>query len=329
MVTKSTTTTSVAIIIVHFNTDEETKDCLDSLSKVKHKGVLLNTYVIDNGSKNPLHLSEEHLGKTTKMIRSDANLGFTNGNNLGISVALRELEPDYILLLNNDTTVKPDFLEKLVSAAKAEPKLGMAVPKIYFSPGREFHTSAYKESERGNVIWFAGGSIDWANLDAFHRGVDEVDRGQFDHTTDTEFATGCCVLIPRTVLERAGTLDPKYFLYLEDVDWSIRIKQAGYELHFVPEAVVWHKNAGSSGGAGSPTHQYYQTRNRLFFFMRYAQQHFLQGESSNDFAQSRKLIWFYLRVLKLAGEKILFGDGNVRRGAVDWLLGHMGKQTVY
>jgi len=321
--------TSVAIIIVHFNTDEETKDCLDSLSKVKHKGISLNTYVIDNGSKIPLHLSDSLLGKNSKLIRSDANLGFTNGNNLGISVAIREVEPDYLLLLNNDTTVKPDFIEKLVLAAQADPKLGMAVPKIYFYPGREFHSTSYTPTERGNVLWFAGGSIDWANLDAFHRGVDEVDRGQFDQTTDTEFATGCCVLIPRSVLERAGTLDPRYFLYLEDVDWSMRIKQAGYDICFVPEAVIWHKNAGSSGGAGSATHQYYQTRNSLFFFMKYAQQHFLLGENSNDFSQTRKLLWFYLRVLKMAVQKMLFGDGNVRRGAFDWLLGHMGKQTVY
>lgn len=321
--------TSVAIIIVHFNTDEETLECLESLSKIKHKGLTVHTYVVDNGSKNPLHIPERVMSKTTKLIRSDANLGFTNGNNLGITVALRELEPDYFLLLNNDTTVRPDFLEKLVAAAVAEPKLGMAVPKIYFYPGREFHLKSYTPAERGNVLWFAGGSIDWANLDAFHRGVDELDRGQFDNISETEFATGCCILIPRSVLERAGSLDPRYFLYLEDVDWSLRVKQAGFELRFVPESVVWHKNAGSSGGAGSPTHQYYQTRNRLFFFLKYAQYHFLSSDKKNEFSQTRKLVWFYLRVLKLAVEKLMMGNTNVRRGALDWLLGHMGKQAVY
>jgi GT2 family glycosyltransferase len=321
--------TSVAIIIVHYNTEEETKDCLLSLKDIKRKGLNIHTFVIDNGSKSPLQLPENVLGKNTRVIRSDANLGFTNGNNLGISVAQREVNPDYFVLLNNDTTVKPDVIEELVLAAQADPKLGMAVPKIYFYPGREFHQKSYPSKEKGNVLWFAGGSIDWANLDAFHRGVDEVDRGQFDSTSTTEFATGCCVLLPKTVLERVGTLDPRYFLYLEDVDWSIRVQQAGYELRFVPSAVVWHKNAGSSGGAGSPTHQYYQTRNRLFFFTKYAQQHFLSSESKNDFSQTRQLIWFYLRIFKLAIEYILMGNGNVRRGALDWLLGHMGKQTVY
>lgn len=320
---------SVAIIIVHFNTEAETKDCLESLTKVRHKGISLHTLVVDNGSKNPLHLPERLMTKNTRLIRSDSNLGFTNGNNLGISVAIRDLEPDYFLLLNNDTTVKPNFLEKLVEAAQHDPKLGMAVPKIYFYPGREFHAKSYSSTERGNVLWFAGGSIDWANLDAFHRGVDEVDYGQFDQATETEFATGCCLLIPRTVIEKVGYLDPKYFLYLEDVDWSQRVLQAGYNIRFVPESVVWHKNAGSSGGAGSSLHSYYQTRNRLFFFIKYAQQHFLSSQSKNSFAQTRQLTWFYLRVFKLALEKFLTGSENVRRGALDWLTGRMGKQTVY
>ncbi|MBW7955728.1 glycosyltransferase family 2 protein [Patescibacteria group bacterium] len=320
--------TSVAIIIVHFNTDDETKACLESLIDVKHKGISLSTFVIDNGSKNPLHVPERLLTKTTRIIRSDANLGFTNGNNLGISVAIREVEPDYILLLNNDTTVKPDFLEKLVLAAQAEPKLGMAVPKIYFYPGKEFHSKSYPAAERGRILWFAGGTIDWANLDAFHRGVDEIDRGQFDHTSSTEFATGCCILIPRAVLERVGTLDPRYFLYLEDVDWSQRVIHAGYDIKFVPESVVWHKNAGSSGGAGSPTHLYYQTRNRLFFFMKYAQHHFLTSQQGS-LAQTTQLFWFYLRVIRLAMQKLFQSDNSVRRGALDWFLGRMGKQAVY
>lgn len=320
---------SVALVIVHFNTDEETKDCLASLKKVEHKTFTLHTYVVDNGSKNPLHVPDELLPKNTKVIRSDANLGFTNGNNLGISLALKEVEPDYIVLLNSDTTVKADFLEKLVAVAQKEPKLGMAVPKIYFSPGYEFHLKSYKADQKGKVLWFAGGSIDWANLDAFHRGVDEVDRGQFDHSSQTEFATGCCVLLPKAVLERAGLLDPRYFLYLEDVDWSLRVIQAGYELHFVPEAIVWHKNAGSSGGAGSPLHQYYQTRNRLFFFAKYASTHFLTSKNKNSLSSVFKLFWFYLRVIKLGVKQLFERSAALRRAAIDWFIGRMGKQAVY
>jgi GT2 family glycosyltransferase len=320
---------TVALVIVHFNTEAETRDCLSSLSKIDREGLNIHTYVVDNGSKQTLHIPDEQLPKNTRIVRSDTNLGFTNGNNLGISIAIRETEPDYIVLLNNDTTVKPDFLQKLIEVAQVQPKLGMAVPKIYFSADYEFHKKSYKPEQRGKVLWFAGGSIDWANLDAFHRGVDEVDRGQFDHASQTEFATGCCVLLPRAVLERIGSLDPRYFLYLEDVDWSLRVAQSGYEIHFVPESVVWHKNAGSSGGSGSPLHQYYQTRNRLFFFFKYAQMHFLTSKKRNGIIQILKLFWFYLRVFKLAFMQIFAPQPILRRAALDWSIGRMGKQTVY
>ena len=128
---------------------------------------------------------------------------------------------------------------------------------------------SYHAQDKGNVLWYAGGSIDWQNLAAFHRGVDELDRGHFDTQQESDFATGCSVLIRREVLEKTGLLDERYFLYLEDVDLSVKAKQAGYQIGFCPQSRVWHKNAGSSGGAGSPLHQYYQTRNRLLFALRY------------------------------------------------------------
>jgi len=321
--------TTVALIIVHFNTPIETQECLASLQNISQEDITLHIFVIDNGSKIPLKLLDAQLPPQTRLIRSDANLGFTNGNNLGIDVALRETQPDYLVLLNSDTTVEPHFLEKLIAAAVAQPKLGMAVPKIYFSPGREFHTHSYSPDQRGKVLWFGGGSIDWANLDAFHRSVDEVDRGQVQHQAQTEFATGCCVLLPRAVVERVGKLDPKYFLYLEDVDWSLRIQQAGYELCLVPESVVWHKNAGSSGGSGSPLHRYYQTRNRLFFFMKYAPVHIFSSGGRSRIKNTLHLLWFYGRVWKLAGLNLINPDPMRRRAAFDWLFNRMGKQPVF
>ena len=320
---------SVAIIIVHFNTDQETKECIRSLQAISTKHLSVSTFVIDNGSKNALELNAKDQSKNTRVIRSDSNLGFTDGNNLGISIATREVQPDYFVLLNSDTTVQPDFLEKIVAAAQANPKLGMAVPKIYFSKSREFHTKSYKPDQRGKVLWFAGGSVDWANLDAFHRGVDEVDRQHFDSRNDTAFATGCCVLLPRTVVERVGTFDPKYFLYLEDVDWSLRIVQAGYEISFVPNAVVWHKNAGSSGGSGSTLHQYYQTRNRLYFFSKFAHMHFLSVVKQPKLKHYLALFWFYLRILKLAFQYLTSNQSMLRRATSDWLLNRMGKQAVF
>jgi GT2 family glycosyltransferase len=112
--------------------------------------------------------------------------------------------------------------------------------------------------------------MDWDNLIGKNLGVDEVDHGQFDVRAETELATGCCFLIRSEVLENVGMFDERYFLYYEDADLSERIKRAGYKIIYEPRAVLWHKNAESSGGSGSDLQDYYITRNRLLFGMTYA-----------------------------------------------------------
>ncbi|MBD3279772.1 MAG: glycosyltransferase [Candidatus Pacebacteria bacterium] len=300
----------ISIVIVHYNTDKDTKECLDSLAKIKAKGFTYAIIVVDNGSKTPLSLKRKKLTKEVEVLRSEANLGFTGGNNIGIRHALETYNSDYILLLNADTVVKPDFLTQLFKRIKAEPQSGMVSPKIYFAAGKEFHQDSYSKKDHGQVLWYAGGSIDWQNLLAFHRGVDELDRGHFDHQQQSDFATGCCVLIKRELLEKLRWLDKRYFLYLEDVDWSKRVKDAGYQLLFEPQAVIWHKNAGASEGAGSDLHQYYQTRNRLLFFFQHGS------------LKSRLTAFFWLlRLLKQ-------GSTLKKQAVLDFLLNRFGKQPV-
>ncbi len=315
----------VSIIIVHYSGEADTIECLQSLKKVKHPHFSISIVVVDNGSKDTLQLPDKLQSSNVTVLRSDTNLGFTDGNNLGIKHAIENFGPDYLLLLNNDTTVDPQFLNQLVKCAEQNSDVGMVSPLIYFSPGREFHKGSYPVDEQGNVIWYAGGSIDWDNLDCFHRGVDEVDRGQFLQQTESEFATGCCVLIPRKVTESIGTLDARYFLYLEDVDWSVRIRNAGYKLLFCPEAHVWHKNAGSSGGAGSGLHQYYQTRNRLFFFTKYAS----LRQVHSAFGDGLEYIHYLLVIWKFAIMKLITGVAPEQKGALDWVMGKMGKETMF
>lgn len=271
----------VAIIIVHYNSEKVTLECLASLEKIETSSSL-NIVVVDNGSKQPLNLTSKP--DRVELIRSEKNLGFTGGNNLGIEFAFEHFSPKYILLLNNDTIIDPHFLDTLVEFAESHPDVGTVSPKIYFERGYEFHKKEYSEDQLGKVIWFAGGSIDWKNIYGFHRGVDEVDYGQFDLPTlqrnskevpyfgyaTMDFASGCCVLIPSAVLQKVGLFDDSYFLYWEDVDLSVRIRQAGYQLYFEPKAVIWHKNAGSSGGSGSALQQKFQKKNRVKFALKYA-----------------------------------------------------------
>jgi hypothetical protein len=328
----------ISIIVVHFHSDAETKDCLASLKRIEQKGFQVSIIVVDNGSKLPLEIHAKEVASNVTIIRSDANLGFTAGNNWGIQYAFEHFSPDYILLLNNDTTVEKHFLTHLFACARDE-QVGMIVPKIYFYAGREFHHDDYKSEDRGKVIWYGGGSVDWEHFVAFHRNVDEVDRGQLATVTNVDFATGCCVLLPRQVIEKVGVLDEKYFLYLEDVDWSLRVQAAGYQLRFCPQAIVWHKNAGSSGGAGSRLHQYYQTRNRLYFFWKYLHLPRLmeipssllyEGDAAalpiknSLFAQ----IWAQLRLIKYALKLLVRGSLYEKRGVFDWVTGRMGKQPI-
>lgn len=260
----------VFISVINYNSRENTLACLESLGKVHVSGFDLEIIVIDNASKEPFTLdTKDYPNLAIHFIKSEKNLGFAGGHNLGISYALKN-DADYIIILNNDTYVKATFIDELLSVAKIDEKIAVISPKIYFAPGFEFHKDRYKKEDRGRVFWYAGGILDWNNLIGRHRGVDEVDHGQHDTDQETDFATGCCMLLRIDALKKAKLLDDRYFLYYEDSDLQERIKRLGYKVYYAPRSVIWHKNAGSSGGSGSALHDYYISRNRLLFGYLYA-----------------------------------------------------------
>lgn len=257
----------VFVIILHYKGKKLTRQCLTSLTKVETENFELSIIVIDNNSPEPIgDLAKEF--KSIDFTKSKKNLGFVSGNNLGIKKALAG-GADYVLLLNNDTTVAGDFLLQLIKVAEKDPLIGIVAPKIYFAPGHEYHQKRYQTSQQGKVFWYAGGAIDWNNILASHRGVDQVDQGQFDRIEETDFASGCALLVKKEVLEKIGLLDQRYFLYLEDVEFCQRIKKNGFKVVYAPGARVWHFNAASSQVGGN-LHDYFITRNRLLFGLKYA-----------------------------------------------------------
>ena len=264
---KNTAGQHVFVIIVNWNGKSHTLACLSSFEKINRKPVELHTIVVDNGSTDDSIDVIKKKYPDVIIIPAGKNLGFTGGNNLGISYAL-DKNADFIWLLNNDTVVDPDVLSFL--SAFDDPGVGACGSKIYFAPGREYHIDRYKKNQLGKVIWYAGGLIDWGNMLASHRGVDEVDAGQYDESCKTPFITGCSFIVRADVVKRVGNLDDRYYLYLEDLDWSLRIKEAGYKIMYWPKSILWHENAGSSGRPGNKTHEYYFTRNRLILGFRYA-----------------------------------------------------------
>jgi len=260
----------VVISLLNFNGKKNTLDCLESLKNVKRDNFKLTIVVIDNASKEEFDLKSTAIGDIPLVvIKNNKNLGFSGGHNVVIKYGL-ENGADYILILNNDTYVDRNFLEELLKVGDQDNKIGILIPKIYFAPSFEFHKNRYKKNELGKVFWYAGGEMDWGNVIGHHRGVDEVDKGQFDKTEETELATGCCMLLKKEVFDKVGMFDDKYFLYYEDADLCLRAKRKGFKIMYAPNSIIWHKNAGSAGGSGSVLQDYYITRNRLLFGFRYA-----------------------------------------------------------
>jgi hypothetical protein len=203
-----------------------------------------------------------------KFVETGENLGFAAGNNFGIKDAVKR-KRDYILLLNNDVYVEKDLLPILVKEMEKDKKIGLLAPKIYFAKGYEFHKDRYKKSELGNVIWYAGGNIDWDNVYTEHRGVDEVDEGQYEKKVETDVVNGACAIMRRELVEDIGKLAGEYFLYWEDADFSIRAKRSGWKVVYSPETHLWHK-VSKATGIGSEMVDYFLTRNRMVFGIRYA-----------------------------------------------------------
>jgi hypothetical protein len=261
----------VAIVVLNYNGEDlltqffqSIQDFLDQQTDL----ILVDNDSLDDSVEIIKNFQSSNSNLQIKLIRNKKNLGFSGGNNQGISYALKQ-DYDYIMLLNNDVLVKNKFWQPMIDYLEDNKNVGLISPKIYFATGYETHKSKYQQDELGQVIWYAGGKIDWDNIIASHLGVDKVDNGQFDRAQATDFATGCCLMAPTKVWQETGLLDDRYYLYYEDSDYSQQVKQAGYQVHFVPKAVIWHLNAGSSA-CGGELQDYYITRNRLLFGRKWA-----------------------------------------------------------
>ena len=261
---------NVFVSILNYNGGKDTLSCLKSLNEVNIKDFNLSVIVLDNGSKEIFECNENaYQNFKLSVIRSEKNLGFSGGQNMNIKRALED-GADYIVILNNDVILDKNLLVELLEVFQEKNDCGMVSPKIYFAKGHEFHKNRYDENERGNIIWYAGGRMDWNNIIGSHRGVDEVDKGQFEKLEETDFASGCCLMVRKDIVEKIGFFDERYFLYYEDNDLSQRAKKNGFKIYYQPKGKLWHLNAGSAGGSGSLLHDYYITRNRLIFGFKYA-----------------------------------------------------------
>lgn len=304
----------IAIITVNFNGKKDTLELFKSLKLLKKDGLKVKTIIVDNASSDGSVKAIHTQYPEVDIIQAGANLGFSGGYNKGIEYA-QIWGADFFLLINNDCLIKDEnLLDELMSVSsqasliktlESDEKIGLVSPKIYFEKGYEFYKDRYKKEDLGKVIWYAGGDFDWGFVGNKHRGIDEVDSGKYDLIEEQEIFSGACVLIKKEVFDSAGLLNEDYFLYFEDSEFAQRVKLAGFKIFYNGKTSLYHK-VSQSTGIGSKLTDYYHTRNRLIFGMKY-------GKFRTKFALIRE-------ALKL----FLFGRPAQRRGVLDFYLGVMG-----
>ena len=232
----------IGIVISNYNGWQDTVACLQSLQKQSFYD--FEIILLDDASTNDsVNRLQQLIPEDVIFLPQKQNIGFAAINNIGIQRALDE-GVDYVLLLNNDTVCAPDMLEKLLQFS---PEGTVCCPKMLFL-------------DSPNEIWFAGGEVDRKTMNVTHIGGHQQDGSAYDQLKQISFITFCCVLLPRAVIERVGLLNEQLFMYCEDVDYCLRLTDAGIPLWYIPQAKLWHKAGGSGGGALS---MYYITRNTL------------------------------------------------------------------
>ena len=246
----------VAVILLNWNAYFHTRNCIQSLSKVNE--VLFDIMLIDNASSDDSFSRLKEEFPYIQFIQAHQNLGFTGGNNIGLMNAL-ELNYEYVMLLNNDVFVEPNFLYNLINYLDFNPAVGAVQPLIYHHPDR------YK-------IWNGGGK--------FNRITGKTDSMQSINSVvspkEIDWISGCAFMVRSSVLKQAGYFYEKYFAYYEDVDLSFRIREAGFKLMLIPASEIYHIGGGSSNspekrkeGYLSPDVHYFNIRNHFWIIRRW------------------------------------------------------------
>jgi GT2 family glycosyltransferase len=243
----------VSFVIVHLDQEDATRECIRSLLHLSYENIEI--VLVDNCSTDA---SGERLHKEfpgAVFIRNEENLGFAEGNNVGIRKALAE-KADYVVLLNNDTVVEQNFVQPLLGLAQSDRTIGVQSCKIYF----------FADPEK---LWYAGGILNTDTATGIHRGMFASDSERYNKIEDTGYATGCMMFIARSALETVGLFDSAFFIYLEDADWCERARRSGYRVVYNPGAWLRHKVSVTTK-IDSPFYLYFTARNKILFLRKHA-----------------------------------------------------------
>ena len=239
----------LSIITVNYNGLKDTCELIDSIPFNDDMEVI----VVDNASQQDESTLIQQKYPHIKVIKSEKNLGFAGGNNIGI----KEAKGKYIFLLNNDTILKPQTsdIKHLIDRLESSPKIGVVCPKICFAWDN-------------NPIQYAGyTALSKITIRNKSIGFGEEDKGQYDMPHPTPYAHGAAMMVKKEVIDKVGRMPECFFLYYEELDWSMMITRAGYEIWYEPACSIYHKESQTTG-QNSPLRTYYITRNRLLLVKR-------------------------------------------------------------
>lgn len=247
---------TVAVVILNWNGGDEILLCLQSVIESSHQQVEI--VIVDNGSADGSTEAILQRFPQVHLIRNSQNLGFAKGSNQGMEWALQHGIP-YVLLLNGDARLHPEAIGELLAAVQEERDTVVGCPRMFLG-------SSTEESPR---LWFAYGTVKlWAGLFQ-NPAFNQADGPPWATPQDMEYASGCCMLIPASILESVGMLDESFFAYCEDIDFSLRVRKAGYRLRYVPAARLWHGSKTPTNRTRTAAYRYLATRNNLWVVRRY------------------------------------------------------------
>jgi GT2 family glycosyltransferase len=241
----------VGIVVLNWNNEDDTLECLASVTASTYP-TIAGVILVDNHSdQDPSNIVMARF-PNVHVARQSANLGYAGGNNIGIVWAL-EAAADYVLILNNDAVIASDAIERLVDVAERNGDAAFVTPRIL----------VYGKDE----VYWDGGTVNWSTGDVTHDSSSLPLK--HERVRESAWSNGCAPLVRVKAIRDIGLMDPDFFLYYEDVDWSARASKAGWKHLVALDAVCWHKVSRTSGGIATPLSRYYYARNRYRLLARH------------------------------------------------------------
>ncbi len=306
MILSQTKNKKVYIITLNWNQKEDTLICLDSLKKLKYDNY--EVIVVDQNSKDDSKEAIKEKYPWVILIENEDNLGFVEGNNVGIKKVINKEKDCYFFILNNDTVVDPDCLDVLVSEAEKDKNIGIVGPKVYYF-------------DPPNMIFSAGAMINLKNFNIYHRHDREIDKEDEKKPVEVDYISGCSLLIKKDVIEKVGLMDPRFFIYFEETDWCFRTRRAGYKILYIPTCKIWHRVSAAMGKQSLST-MYYMTRNQFLFL-------------NKNLSLNKKFVPFTISIVNLIRnilsdvKKHRYKESKIRILAfIDYMFKKFGKKNI-